>query len=47
MGWEWDEVVMSMTEGQTFATVGKERESSDITKTARRLADVLEGRQEW
>ena len=37
---------MSMTEGETFATVGKERESSDIAKTVRRLADVLKDRQE-
>ena len=32
--------------GPNVATVGKEQESSDITKTVRRLADVLEDRQE-
>ena len=34
-------------EGEIFATVGKEQESCDVTRTVRRLADVREDRQEF
>ena len=34
-------------EGEIFATVGKEQESSDVTRTVRRLADVREDRQDF
>ena len=46
MGWARGEAGMSIMRASRLQLSDKNRKSSDFTKTARRLADVLEGRQE-